>query len=156
MSDQGCSSTFNVTTGFPSLGWSLRAVASLGASKTRQMATHLAFSTIPFSVDLCVRYVERYAMSTVPSHFVVPPDQYAPFAVVTDNDHRAWIIICTALGLACVLVFGALGIFDRATSNCERGPDEAFLAAATCVFPCAPGAQSSPLRRMWQPCDSPR
>jgi hypothetical protein len=70
-------------------------------------------------------------MSTTASPFPVPSGQYPPFAVVTDTDHTAWIIIATALGLSCILIFSAIKIFIRWTMSPSVNLDEAFLAAST-------------------------
>lgn len=43
-------------------------------------------------------------MSAVPAATAVPPGQHAPFATVTENDHTAWIIISTAMGMAFTLL----------------------------------------------------
>jgi len=70
-------------------------------------------------------------MSTTASAFPVPSGQYPPFAVVTETDHTAWIIIATALGLSCILIFSVIKIFIRWTITHTVGADEAFLAAST-------------------------
>ncbi|KAH8807094.1 hypothetical protein F5884DRAFT_675691 [Xylogone sp. PMI_703] len=62
--------------------------------------------------------------------FVIPPDHYPPFAVVTTTDHSAWIIIATALGLSFILLFSAIKIFIRWRIP-RIGLDEWFLAAST-------------------------
>src|SRR5271155_4676800 len=70
-------------------------------------------------------------MSSPSTGFSVPSGQNPPFAVVTDTNHTAWIIIATALGLACVLLFSCIRIFVRCTISPGVGLDDAFLAAAT-------------------------
>ncbi|KAH8602282.1 hypothetical protein B0O99DRAFT_648094 [Bisporella sp. PMI_857] len=62
---------------------------------------------------------------------VVPPGQYPPFAVVTDTDHSAWIIIATALGLSLILLFSVIKIFIRWSISSRVEFDEAFLATST-------------------------
>lgn len=73
-------------------------------------------------------------MSNSNTGISVPPGQYPPFAVVTDTDHTAWVIISTALGLAYTLLFGAIRIFSRYTTTRNFGLDDFLLAAATVSF----------------------
>lgn len=70
-------------------------------------------------------------MSSPSSGFSVPSGYSAPFAVVTDTDHSAWLIIATALGLSWTLLFAAIRIFIRRTIAPGVGLDDASLAAAT-------------------------
>lgn len=70
-------------------------------------------------------------MSTTASLLPVPSGQYPPFAVVTETDHTAWIIIATALCLSFILLFSAIKIFIRFTVTPTLGLDESFLAAST-------------------------
>jgi len=70
-------------------------------------------------------------MSTTASPLPIPSGQYPPFAVVTETDHTAWIIIATALGLSCILLFSVIKIFIRWTISPTVGLDEAFLAGST-------------------------
>jgi hypothetical protein len=65
------------------------------------------------------------------SGFIVPPGQHPPLAVVSKNDHTAWIILATAIGLSCVLIFGAVRIVVRRTISPGARLDDAFLAAST-------------------------
>lgn len=65
------------------------------------------------------------------SGFVVPPGQHPPLAVVSENDHTAWIILATAIGLSCVLIFGAVRIVVRRTISPGARLDDVFLAAST-------------------------
>ena len=44
--------------------------------------------------------------------------------VVTDNDHSAWIVIATALGLACVLIFAAARTVVRYSTTSDFGLDD--------------------------------
>lgn len=62
---------------------------------------------------------------------VVPLGQSPPFAVVTSTDHSAWIIVATALGLACVLVFCGIKAFARGSLGKEINYDEICLGTAT-------------------------
>ena len=63
--------------------------------------------------------------------FAVPAGQYPPFAVVTEDDHRAWIIVTTALGLACALVFAGIRTFVRCAFTDGFGLDDAMVYAST-------------------------
>jgi hypothetical protein len=68
---------------------------------------------------------------------VVPHGQSPPFAVVTPTDHSAWIIITTAFGLACLLLFTLIRTFVRLTIAPPFGLDDAFLGSATVGRPLA-------------------
>ncbi|QSZ33169.1 hypothetical protein DSL72_002755 [Monilinia vaccinii-corymbosi] len=70
-------------------------------------------------------------MSMPATGLVVPPGQSPPFAVVTNTDHSAWIIIATALGLACVLVFGGIKVFARGSFGKKITYDEICLGVST-------------------------
>lgn len=61
----------------------------------------------------------------------VPPGQSAPFATITPTDHRAWIIISTALGLSMSLLFAAIRIFIHSATKHEYGKDDYALGVAT-------------------------
>jgi hypothetical protein len=41
-------------------------------------------------------------MSGLQASIIVPPGQSQPFATITEVDHRAWIIIAAAMGVAFV------------------------------------------------------
>ena len=69
------------------------------------------------------------------SEFIIPDGQYPPYAIITDTDHEAWIIIATTLGLAIALLFGGIRAFVRSTICPGVGLDDAFLAAATVGLP---------------------
>ncbi|KAM3074424.1 hypothetical protein ACMFMG_002772 [Clarireedia jacksonii] len=70
-----------------------------------------------------------------PGGLIVPPGNSAPFAVVTDTDHSAWIIIATSLGLACVLVFGAIRTFVKTSSwNIGSFSYDGFCLAASTLL----------------------
>lgn len=59
--------------------------------------------------------------------------QSPPFAVVSPNDHTAWIIIGTSIGIPIVLVFGAIRLAVRRTAN--LGLDDALIAGSTVSSP---------------------
>ncbi|KAJ8061953.1 hypothetical protein OCU04_009738 [Sclerotinia nivalis] len=69
-------------------------------------------------------------MSMPTTGLVVPPGQSPPFAVVTSTDHAAWVIIATALGLSCVLIFGGIKTFARSSLGKGISYDEMCLAAS--------------------------
>lgn len=64
----------------------------------------------------------------------IPDGQAPPFSVVTPTDHSAWIIIATAFGLFCVLLFSIIRVALRSTVA-SRSLDDAFLASATVCLP---------------------
>ena len=70
-------------------------------------------------------------MASSSSGFPVPPGQHPPFAVVTDTDHTAWILVATAVGLSCVFLFSGIRIFVRSTISPGFDLDDASLAAST-------------------------
>lgn len=61
----------------------------------------------------------------------VPEGQYPPFTTVTPNDHTAWILIPTAVGLTWFLFFGCLRVLVRLTFSYGFGLDDYTLHAAT-------------------------
>lgn len=61
----------------------------------------------------------------------VPDGYYPPYAVVTDTDHGAWIIITVALGFTFVIISSLIRIFLRISFVQRPGLDDTFLAAAT-------------------------
>lgn len=62
----------------------------------------------------------------------VPPGFSPPFATVTDNDHTAWVIITTVLGLIYSLLFGLVRIFVSWTTGPGRlQADDVALAVST-------------------------
>ena len=74
----------------------------------------------------------------------IPPGQSAPFATITPTDHRAWIIISTALGLSMSLLFVVIRVYIRSATKHGFGKDDYALAAATvsyCVFKVARRSQ---------------
>ena len=70
-------------------------------------------------------------MSSTYDGTTVPPGQSPPFARVTPDDHTAWIVIATALGMACFLFFGGVRVLVRWTISHGFGPDDYVLCAAT-------------------------
>lgn len=61
----------------------------------------------------------------------VPDGYYPPYAVVSETDHGAYIIIAVALGLTFVLISSILRIALRTSVSQRPGLDDAFLAVAT-------------------------
>lgn len=61
----------------------------------------------------------------------IPDGYYPPFAVVTDTDHGAWIIIAVALGITFVIISSLIRIFLRISFVQRPGLDDTFLATAT-------------------------
>lgn len=61
----------------------------------------------------------------------VPDGYYPPFAVVTDTDHGAYIIIAVTLGTTLVLISSFIRAFIRISFAQRAGLDDAFLGAAT-------------------------
>lgn len=61
----------------------------------------------------------------------VPDGYYPPYAVVTDTDHGAWIIIAVALGITFVIISSLIRIFLRISFVQRPGLDDTFLAFAT-------------------------
>lgn len=60
---------------------------------------------------------------------VIPTGYYPPLAVVTPDDHRAWIIIATSLGLVIALLSAVIRATVRSQFGQRLGVDDAFLAA---------------------------
>ena len=98
----------------------------------------------------------------------MPPGQHPPFAVVPPEDHDAYILIATAIGLACVLLFLGIRVFVRQTVSLGFGLDDTFLGAATLLaiiqstllfIACSPSSRwscrvSSPCTVWWCRCSS--
>jgi hypothetical protein len=74
---------------------------------------------------------DRLLIMSTKSGFVVPEGQSPPFAVVTDDDHIAWILVASALGLACFLFFAMIRILVRTTLTNGFGIDDYMLFTAT-------------------------
>jgi len=68
-------------------------------------------------------------MSTYPQP--VPPGQAAPFAVLTDSDHGALILVSASMGIAMTLLASAIRVFIRHSVNSDWGIDDAVLAIGT-------------------------
>lgn len=92
------------------------------------------WSLCNFSSRSIVNFGPYSDMSTMPPWSAVPAGQHAPFAVVTPNDHSAWVIIASALGLALTLLFGAIRIFVRATVGGGHGLDDYMVTAGTVSY----------------------
>ena len=69
----------------------------------------------------------------------VPDGYYPPFAVVSDTDHGAYIIIAVSLGITLVLISSFIRAFIRISFAQRAGLDDAFLAAATVGGPVISG-----------------
>lgn len=63
----------------------------------------------------------------------VPSDHNAPLAVVNDNDHGAWVLICNAFGLTVVLITLIVRVYIRVKVSPPFGADDFVLAAATAL-----------------------
>lgn len=61
----------------------------------------------------------------------VPPGHYAPFAVVTEDDHRAWILVAAALGVSFTLVTVTTRILIRLFVNKGWGVDDTLCIVST-------------------------
>ena len=70
---------------------------------------------------------------------VIPPGYSPPYAVVTEDDHTAWIVIAASLGLACALLFGGIRILLRSTICPGVGLDDYLIGAATVSIEAASG-----------------
>lgn len=55
--------------------------------------------------------------------------QYSPFAVVSETDHTAWIIIAAAIGIPIILIFGGIRLAVRQPVNI--GLDDALIGGST-------------------------
>lgn len=71
------------------------------------------------------------SMLDIRSAIAVPPGQFAPFSVVTETDHAAWIIITGSLGLSWTLLFSGIRIFIRPSINRALEYDEYAIAGST-------------------------
>jgi len=61
------------------------------------------------------------------------PDGFgAPFATITDDDHTAWIVITTLLGLVYTILFGLVrAILSWSTGRGRLRADDTALAIST-------------------------
>ena len=65
------------------------------------------------------------------SAFPIPDGYSPPYAVVTEADHTAWLLVATAMGLCMILLFGIIRAFTRWAVSPGLGLDDACLAAST-------------------------
>jgi hypothetical protein len=70
-------------------------------------------------------------MSAITPFQGVPSGQHAPFAVVTDDDHSAWIIIAAAMGISFMLVALVARILIRSYINLGWALDDTLLVVTT-------------------------
>nr|POE64918.1 hypothetical protein CFP56_65876 [Quercus suber] len=63
----------------------------------------------------------------------VPPGYHPPFAAVTPTDHRAWIIIATALGMVTALASGVIRLSVRSQFGQKAGIDDMLLGAGIVI-----------------------
>jgi hypothetical protein len=75
-----------------------------------------------------------------------PTQLYPPFAVVTETDHTAWIIIATALGMSIVLLFSIIRAYLAVAFQPRFGLEEGCLSIST-VCP-----ENTPLIRLYTFC----
>ena len=68
-------------------------------------------------------------MSTYPQS--VPPGSAPPFAILTDDDHSAWILVAASMGVAMTLLSSAIRVFIRYSVNSGWGLDDVVLAIST-------------------------
>ena len=61
----------------------------------------------------------------------IPPGYAPPYAVVTEDDHSAWLIIAMVLGLTLSLLFATFRIVVRRGDTMGGGRDDVVLALAT-------------------------
>lgn len=76
------------------------------------------------------------------TEFQIPTGYSPPLAIVTEDDHTAWIMVASALGLACTLLFGGIRVFVRSTICPGIGMDDIFLAGATVSVPLLENSRS--------------
>ncbi|KAK5069183.1 hypothetical protein LTR64_008663 [Lithohypha guttulata] len=65
---------------------------------------------------------------------IVPEGQHAPFAVVTPDQHAAWIIIATAVGMSCSLFFGLIRFGVRKWIAPKFGLDDYTLGGSSALM----------------------
>ncbi|KAF2166647.1 hypothetical protein M409DRAFT_23278 [Zasmidium cellare ATCC 36951] len=65
------------------------------------------------------------------ANLTIPNGYSTPFAVVTDTDHGAWIIIATALGLSQILLFAGIRAFVKCVINPGLAFDDTMVFTAT-------------------------
>lgn len=65
------------------------------------------------------------------------PGYHEPFAIVADDDHTAWIMIATSLGLTYSLLFGLLRAIISWTAGRKRWEsDDIVLTISTVLLIC--------------------
>ena len=69
-------------------------------------------------------------MSNPTSGSSLPTGYSPPFFVVTNDNHSGWIVIATALGLACFLVFVAARVVVRHAITSGFGQDDWLLSSS--------------------------
>ena len=66
---------------------------------------------------------------------IIPPGQHPPFAIVTEDDHRAWILVAAALGVSFTLVTILTRILIRLFVNKGWGLDDTLCMGSTVSQP---------------------
>lgn len=67
------------------------------------------------------------------SNYSIPDGFSSPLAIVTPQDHAAWIYIAALLGLCCFLLFGGVRLLVRSMFTGSFGNDDYFYCAATVI-----------------------
>jgi len=62
---------------------------------------------------------------------IIPPGHSPPFAIVEDDDHRAWILVAAALGVSFTLVTLITRILIRLFVNRGWGLDDTLCVVST-------------------------
>lgn len=79
-------------------------------------------------------------MSDSNSGGALPAGYSPPLLVVTDNDHSAWIVIATVLGMAWFLIFATARVVVRYSITSGFGQDDWLLAGSVVsTTPAKPG-----------------
>jgi hypothetical protein len=73
-------------------------------------------------------------MTSISTGDRTPPGQHAPFATISDDDHSAWIIITSAIGIAFGLVTLTTRIFIRWFGDMSWGLDDSMTVITTVRF----------------------
>lgn len=71
---------------------------------------------------------------------IIPPGQHPPYAVVTEDDHRAWILVGAALGVSFTLVTLVTRILIRLFVNRGWGLDDTLCVCSTVPSTFVPSA----------------
>ena len=86
---------------------------------------------MPASSSLFLRqHLYTSVMSNSNSGGSLPAGYHPPLSVVTHDDHSAWIVIATALGMACFFVFVAARVVVRYSITSGFGRDDWLLAGS--------------------------